>query len=255
VRPMVEERGLPWEAVEGLIDDMHNKETLEAAIVDPEEFLKDATLTFTLNVIVHKLKAKLKPLCISKGLPWPVIENQIDTLDTVEELQAALEDFETWMENAFNAALATLIEILSERLKPMVEAKGLPWVLVQGPVSKLDTLAEIMDAFSDLNGFLTTIFAALADVLLGVLKEQLELVCEQTGLPWVLVEPVVDELDDTEKIKGALADHDGFLQKVFAGSLSALMTLLKSKVQVYCLKVGLPFEPIEPAFDEIDTPE
>jgi len=255
LRLLVEERGLPWAAVERLIDELDTKEELENALEDPDAFLKNAALGFAIDVVVHKLKGKLKPLCIAKGLPWLVVEKAIDTLDSAEELQAALEDFEGWMENAFETALPTLIEILAERLRPMVEAKGLPWAIVQEPLENLNTLQEVMDTFADLDGFLESIFSACGDMLLSVLKEKLLAYCHKMGLQYALVESALEDLDDTSKLREAIFDIEAFLAKLFESSFEAFMTLLKGKLKAFCLQRGLPFDPFETAVDAIDNVE
>ena len=255
MKPMVEQAGMPWVAVERLIDEVDSQEELEAAMADPHQFLQNAALALALDVAVHKLKQKLKPITDKRQLPWAVVEAQIDALDSVEELEAALEDVDVFLLKVADAAVIAMVELLKQKLKPVCEARGLPWEVVEPPIDELDTLQELQQALSDGEAFLDKVLETAVPTLVAMLKAKLQPYCEKMGLPWEVVEPPIDELDTAQELQAAIADFDAFLAKALASSVAGLITLLKGKIQPYCEDMGLPWAVVEPAIDAVDTVE
>ena len=253
LKPMVEERGMPWAAVETMIDELDTQKEVEDALSDPEGFLKRVALGFALDVLVHKLKVKLKPIAPLKGIPWPVAEAQIDALGTVEELEEALSNIEPFMLKLADAAVATMVVLLKQNLKPIVEAKGLPWEIIEPPIDELDTMQELQAALADVEAFLMNILEASVSALIILLKDRLRDYCKQKELPWDAIEPAVEELDTAAEIQAAIADIESFLMRALAASISSLIILLKSKLRPYCEANRLPWVMIEPVIDELDT--
>ena len=103
VRPMAEKRGLPWEAVEPLLDEVDEMAELQAVIADPTELLTKAA-DAALAVLIDKAKEKLEPICQKNSVPWGVVQQVLDEIDTVDELTAALSAPDDLMKKAKSRA-------------------------------------------------------------------------------------------------------------------------------------------------------
>ena len=72
IKPMCEKRGLPWIAVEGVVDEIDTQEELEIALEDLDGFLEDVAMRFGRDVVLAKAAEKLKPTLERRGIPWEV---------------------------------------------------------------------------------------------------------------------------------------------------------------------------------------
>jgi len=148
LQPLCQKRGLPWSVVEPPIDALDTAEEIQAAIADLDGFLAKA-LASCMDALLVILKGRLQAICEMRRVPWSIVEPTIDTLDTVEKVQVAIADPEAFLSQTVKATMAPLVVQLKEKLRPICEAKGLPWAKVEAAVDAFDTPAKVRSALED----------------------------------------------------------------------------------------------------------
>jgi len=149
-------------------------------------------------------------------MPWPPVEKLIDAVDSASDLQAALRDPETFvMERLSAAGKNVVLPALSSVMKPIVEARSLPWE----PVEKaIDSLASSLDsdkvlkALRDPDAFVEEQVHTLDELLLPALKLVTQPKVEAYGVPWNKVEARIDEME-LDDLRAALKDPAAFARQ------------------------------------------
>ena len=96
VRPLAASRSLPFDQVEKLAHEIDTVEEMEAAVADPEAFLKRAA-DLAIEAMLPKLLDTVRPLAASRSLPFDQVEKLAHEIDTVEEMEAAVADPEAFL--------------------------------------------------------------------------------------------------------------------------------------------------------------
>ena len=91
LRSEAEARGLPWEVVEPLINEVRTIDGLERILASPESVLARVALKIGQawrQSLVRKLKATMRVEAERRSLPWHVVERSIDAIGSITTLKA-----------------------------------------------------------------------------------------------------------------------------------------------------------------------
>merc|ERR1719214_370317 len=95
LKPHLEERGLTFDDVRPALEQVDTIEELQAAVANPSEFLENlarSTGPAAKKYAMMKLRPKLKPHLEKQGLTFEDVRPALEQVDTIAELQAAVEN-------------------------------------------------------------------------------------------------------------------------------------------------------------------
>ena len=107
LEPVAKKHGVAWEDLLPVLQAVDSVEELQAAAEDPEGFLlriADAATPAAKALAIAKLRPKLEPLAKKRGLTWEDLLPVLELVDSVEELQAAVNDPEAFLLRMADAA-------------------------------------------------------------------------------------------------------------------------------------------------------
>ena len=114
---MAASRSLPFDQVEKLAHEIDTVEEMEAAVEDPEALLKRAA-DLAIEALLPKLLDTVRPMAASRSLPFDQVEKLAHEIDTVEEMEAAVEDPEALLKRAADLAIEALLPKLLDTVRP-----------------------------------------------------------------------------------------------------------------------------------------
>ena len=252
VKPTVEARGLPWGAVEGQIEEIDSIAEVKAAINDPEAFLKRAVFALGRDVLLEKLKKKLQPMVESRGLPWPIVEELLENIDSQEEVESMAEDPEAFLRMVADGGIQLMVFKVGTMLRPMVERRGLPWALLETLILELDTIEKLEAVAADPEALLAKAKALAFAAVMEKVKAVLTPIIQKRGLPADPIITMLDELDTLPELEAVAANPEVFLEMAKAVVFTAFIDKAKEAVRPMAEKRGLPWEAVEPLLDEVD---
>jgi hypothetical protein len=146
IRPMVEKRGWPWEPVEKILEDIDTPEELQVVMSDVDGFLKKVS-SILIDELMVKAKAMVQPCVEARGWPWPPVEKVLEEIGSVDELQAARADPETFLgkmkDIALEAVMAKARTTLRRHARTMLKQYDISWELVEEHLDKIDSPKEL----------------------------------------------------------------------------------------------------------------
>jgi len=148
LKPICKKKGVPWSVVEPKMNALDTAEEIQSVVADVEGFVSKV-LASSADALMFMLKGRLQAICELRRMPWSIVEPIIDAIDTVQELQDVLADPEAFLSQTMKGVMQPLIVQLKEKLRPMCEAKGLPWDRVEAAIDALDTPVKVRSALSD----------------------------------------------------------------------------------------------------------
>ncbi len=188
----------------------------------------------------------------------------LEAVDTIEELQAAINDPEAFMSRllqagtplarklAMQAAKRAIIARLRPALEPHLAKQHLAWADVLPALEAIDTLEELEAAISEPETFLSQLMAtvvgpAARKMVIARLRPAVEPHLAKQHLAWADVLPLVEAVDTIDELQSALTDPLTFATKLAQASKSAAKKLAKEQ-----LKKRIPKKDPQPKF-EIDV--
>lgn len=134
LEPLLVMQGLEWSDVKPALELIDTAEELQAALEDVEGFLRQlasAAGAAAKRMLVARLRPLFTPVLEKLGLTWDDVVPVLELIDTIEELQAALEDVEEFLRKLAGTAGPAAKRMAIAKLRPMitrVAAKmGLTW--------------------------------------------------------------------------------------------------------------------------------
>ena len=132
---------------------------LEKALEDPEELLAALTKAAgpaAKRYLIAQLRPRIQPL-LAKQFPdvdaqtlWNDVRPAFDLIDTVEELQAALYDPETFLGELAvalgPAAKRMLVARLRSKIEPHILKQGIVWEELVAVLELVDSIEELREA-------------------------------------------------------------------------------------------------------------
>ena len=157
LEPTLEQRGLEWDDVLPILEQMDSVEELQAACDDPEAFLltlAQASSPAARKLAIASLRPALEPKLAPHGFKWSDVMPVLEAFDTLEELQAAVAEPDSFIQALLTsasgpAAKKMAIARLRRSLEPTLEQRGLEWEDVLPLVEEITDLRELMDASND----------------------------------------------------------------------------------------------------------
>ena len=132
VEPLLQGRGLAWEDMPfDMIDEVSE---IKAAAEDLDAFMKrlaEAGGPVARKLLLGQLRPRLEPPLRTRGLAWEDALPLFETLDTLDEVRAAVDDLDAFLKRLTNAggagARKLVLAKLRPRLEPPLAARGLQW--------------------------------------------------------------------------------------------------------------------------------
>mmetsp|Transcript_45249 Transcript_45249/g.112481 ORF Transcript_45249/g.112481 Transcript_45249/m.112481 type:complete len:235 (-) Transcript_45249:613-1317(-) len=196
------------------------------AVVTSEEALEKAAegvLTTASVLAVARVRPTLEPKLLCLGLEWDDFLALVERLRDVDTLQAelprALVDTEGFLKEILlevggPLAVKLAARMLKAKVKPLAEPHG-HWSLLEPAIDSIDSLEELLRFAEDPERFVRE---ALLGAAIAALKHAVQPLAERAGLPWPVVEAVVNEIDELKELQAAIADPEGFTLRVARGA-------------------------------------
>jgi hypothetical protein len=258
--PLLAGKGLAWTDFYPILNEIDTIEELHSALESPEAFLAElskAAGPVGKKMFVLTLKPVLEPVLEEEGLEWKDMQPILNKMDSVEELQLAVDDpaaiFEKLLMASSPAGKRLLVLSLKPALEPVLKEQGLEWLDVQPVLNELESVDELRKAAVDVTGFLQGLMERTGPVarkmLVLQLRPKLEPVLEEQSLKWLDVQPVLNEIDSMDELRKAAADVGSFLQGLTesAGPVAQKMLFLQlqSKLEPVLKEQGLEWSDAE----------
>ena len=123
---------------------------------EPQAFLKqlaNASSSAAKKLAIAQLKPVIQLHLRKQGLEWADVVPVLETIDSIEELQAAVNDPEAFLDRVLRssgpAAKKLAIMHLKPRLDPYLRARGLEWEDVVPVMGTIDSVEELRAAAAD----------------------------------------------------------------------------------------------------------
>jgi fructose-specific component phosphotransferase system IIB-like protein len=146
VQPCVEARGWPWPPVEKVLEEIDTPEKLQAVVADVDGFLKKVS-SVVIDELMVKAKAMVQACVEAREWPWPPVEKVLEEIGSVDELQAAMADPETFLgkmkDIALEAVMAKARTTLRRHARTMHKQYDISWELVEEHLDKIDSPKEL----------------------------------------------------------------------------------------------------------------
>ena len=224
--PHVEKRGLAWEDVVPAITLISSADELQTALDDPEAFVRELLASagpVAKKIAAAKLRPKLEPKLAKHELEWADVMPALELMDTVEELEAAIDDPEAFCRRLLSAVGPVGKRIALAKLRPKLEATlatghGLLWADALPALELVDSLDEIQAAVDDPEAFLLQIIAAAGPaakaMLMAKLRGLLMPIVAKRGLVWEDIALQMEMMSSMEDLEQAMADPEAFLAQL-----------------------------------------
>ena len=225
LEPVAKKHGVAWEDLLPVLQAVDSVEELQAAAEDPEGFLlriADAATPAAKALAIAKLRPKLEPLAKKRGLTWEDLLPVLELVDSVEELQAAVNDPEAFLlrvaDEGGRIALRFAIAQARPRVEPVAKKHGVAWEDMVLVLETVDSVEELQAAAEDPEGFLLRIADAATPaakaLAIAKLRPKLEPLAKKRGLTWEDLLPVLELVDSVEELQAAVNDPEAFLLRM-----------------------------------------
>jgi hypothetical protein len=162
-----------------------------------------------------------------------------------------------------SAGLRLLTWCLRPVLEPTLTKHGLTWEDVLPVLETIDCIDELKAAIKEPVAFLEQIAKGSPRIAKKLaimhLKPLLGSCLTKHGLEWSDVVPVLEEVDSVEELKEAVADAEGFLERLANACGPAAKKLaimhLKPPLEPCLAKHGLEWSDVVPVLEEVDSVE
>lgn len=238
LEPKLQEHGLEWEDVKPALEMVDSYDELVAAKEDPYTFLTNlakVSQPIAVKFALAKLRPKLEPKLKAMGLDWTVVYPLVNKLDTVEEIENAINDPEQFLEQLANSYIQVAIAQARPKIEPTVQKQGLAWDDVLPAFELIDTVAEIKEAATDPEAFLKKVAVTAGNIgikfAIAKARPAVEPKAKKIGLTWDDMTPVLNEISTVEKLQEAYNDPQGFLDRLAtqAGNVALKWAIAQSR--------------------------
>eukprot|EP01045_Picozoa_sp_COSAG04_P010828 COSAG04_NODE_674_length_11272_cov_8.036248_7_plen_273_part_00 len=161
LEPKLAKHGLGWADVMPALE-LKTKKGLDGALANPDAFvasLLSAVGPVGKRIALAKLRPKLEAtLATRHGLLWQDALPALELADSLEEIQAAAKDPDSFVQRlmaaAGPAAKAMLVAKLRGVLMPIVAKRGLVWEDIALTMEMMSSMADLEQAMADPEAFL-----------------------------------------------------------------------------------------------------
>eukprot|EP01047_Picozoa_sp_COSAG01_P030398 COSAG01_NODE_2119_length_8380_cov_44.533510_1_plen_1073_part_10 len=265
--------GMTWQDVLPALQLVDTVSELRAAIDDPNKLLERLGGNTTAGsaaklFLVAKLKTKLEPMLTTHGVAWDDMTPVLERVDTASELRAALDDPAQFLQGLCNAvgrpAKTFAIAKLRPDLEPLLKAKGIEWQAAVSALELVDTVAELRNATSSLDG-LSQFLHKLEHTAVGKAAKQFAILklrkpLESRGWKWKDTVEILELVDTANELRAAIANPDAFvnrLENTAVGPAAKKFALLRLRTAMEPIVVDqlepLTWNDVVPALELINT--
>lgn len=267
ITPSLKKLGLEFNDVLPALDLIDTVEELEAAVMDVETFLYNLACSLgpaAKRMAIAKLRPRLEVPLAKMLLTWDDIVPVLNEIDSIEELQAALEAPEVLLTKLANlggtAGRRFIVAKLRPKLEPVIKQAGLLWSEVVDVLLLVDTLEELQAAMGNPEGFLqqlaVTMSSAARRLIIAKLRPLLEARLQRLDVEWRDVQPALEMLTLVE-LQKALADPQAWLKDaanaVGLAGKRLLIAFLRPRLEPSLRRRGLHWEDVLAALELIDS--
>ena len=265
--PLLQKFGLAWKEVEPAVLTITELSELHTALADPPAFLKlllSAAGPLAKQMALSKIQPLVEPLLEPHGLTWTAALPAINAIDSIEELQEALDHPEELLKRLMvSAAKLFAIAKLRAALEPKLKAKGLAWADALPAIELVSTVEELQAALGDTEAFvhrlLSSAGAAGKHLAIAKLRPRIEPLAQMQGVSWGDMLSVLECVDTMEELQAALADPEALLASMAASlgpaakafAIAKLRAALEPKLRAK----GLAWADALPAIELVSTVE
>eukprot|EP01050_Picozoa_sp_SAG11_P010579 SAG11_NODE_1067_length_5980_cov_2.560109_1_plen_426_part_00 len=154
LRPELEKRlqklGLTWTDIQPSIALIDSIEKLQDAIAKPDEFLKQFFQSMGPAAIRALFRPKIESVLVRWGITWDDALPALQLIDTVEEIQEAIENPDQFLKKLLKAmgpvAICAIFAKLRPKLEPLLTKNNVAWDDALPALQLIDTVEEIQDA-------------------------------------------------------------------------------------------------------------
>ena len=254
--------------VEGGDDEVEGDEESE----DLSATLLAAGSTIGRNLFMRALRKKLEPKLEQHSLAWDDVKPALETIDSPEELEAALADPIGFLEKLASAsepmAKKLAIARLRPRLEPKLQKQGLDWADAVPVLDAVDTIDELKAAVDDPDAFImkllsSTVGPAAKKLAIARLRSEIEPRLQKEELTWVDVLPLLRAVDTIDELLAAAEDPEAFLEKLLTSAGPAAKKIaakravakLRGRLEPALAAKGLAWVDVKPVLESIDSLE
>merc|ERR1719230_1605801 len=171
---------MKWEDALPALELIDTVEEIERALADPEAFIQKAMAAagpVAIKMLIAKLRPKLEPHLLHRDMKWEDALPALELLNNMEEITAAIDDPEGFIERAMRAAGPVAIKLLIAKLRPKLESvlmhHDIRWEDALPALELIDTMEEITAAIDDPEGFMHNLMNAAGPMAIKMLIAQL----------------------------------------------------------------------------------
>jgi hypothetical protein len=226
LEPYLQQQSLTWVDVQPALELVDSLAELEAASSNPEAFFKKLLKgggPAARRMLIAQLRPRMEPRLHQHGLQWSDAQAMLEAVDTLDELQKALNDPESFLKQLLVGASGQVArKLLLSKLKPLLEPhlqqQSLAWADVQPALELVDSLAELEEASSNPEAFFKKLLKgggpAARRMLIAQLRPRMEPRLHQEGLEWSDLQPMLESVDTQDELQKALSDPESFLTQL-----------------------------------------
>ena len=270
LEPHIAKQGLAWADVMPALELMDSAQELEAAIDDPEAFLKQllaAVGPVAKQLALAKLRPRVEPVLATRhACAWEDVLPVIEAVADVEHLEQALEDPEAFLAGVLATVGPVAKKMALAKLRPALEAPiakhGLEWADVTPALELMDSVEELEAALDDPEAFVAGLLSAVGPVgkrlALAKLRPHVEpMLVAQHACAWKDMLPVIETAANLESLEQALDDPETFVASIVSmvGPIAKKMALAKLRptLEPHIAKQGLAWADVMPALELMDS--
>ena len=269
MEPTLEKLALAWEDVLPALELVDTVEELLRAIEDVDGFLRDLAAVggrAARRMAIARLRPSFEMGIAKLCLTWEDVLPVLEQVDTLEELQQALEDPDAFLAHlgaaAGPAARRFVIAKLRPKLEPLAIEMGLTWSDVLAVLELIDTPSELQAAANDPEAFFVRLATALGPaatrLVLAKLRAVVEPMVQRHDLTWSDVLPVFQKLTPPELARALSLGPDAFFREAAADAgpvgRRLLCARLRPSMEPSLRRIGVRWEDMLEVLELIDTP-
>merc|ERR1719253_5107 len=103
----------------------------------------------SIPIAVKLMRPKLEPRLKKRGFEWADIAPLLEQVDTVEEVEQAIEDPEAFFKGLMNSSIPLAVKLMRPKLEPRLKKRGFEWADIAPLLEQVDTVEEVEQAIED----------------------------------------------------------------------------------------------------------
>jgi len=196
---------LDWADVQPAFEAVEiSTDQLKEALLDVEGFLRKLSTDFVqvgMKLAIAKLKPKLSRDLKKHHLDWADVKPALELVDTLEELQAALQNTQGFLQallaKAGGPAKKLVIAKLRPKMQPYLLENDLVWSDMKPALEQVDSLEELQYALKNVKTFLKKLILAdgpaAKKLMLVKLRRKLNPRTQSEGIDWEVLQDAVEK--------------------------------------------------------------